>query len=170
MRRCNGPPALCYSQAGRPHAEIATLTDLRRHPPRRSRERLAGYVWLPRLIDKVRAFQAGTLGAYAYPSVTDRAFMKTFRLTPALIEQTVRASADDTAIADQLRQSSGLTQNTIDAKSRAFERRYRLVFALLDHDDGYSRGPGYPIPRFLQPFIWRWYQNWAAKKASADEV
>lgn len=146
------------------------MTDLRRHPPRRSGERLAGFVWLPRLIDKVRAFQAGTLGAYAYPSVTDRAFMKTFRLTPASIERAIRATSDETAIAEELRRRCGLDQEAIDAASRVFERRYRFVFALLDHDDGYSRGMGYPIPRFLQPSIWRWYQQWAAKKASADEL
>ena len=36
--------------------------DLGQHPPRRWSETLAGMIWLPRLIDKVRAFQAGTLG------------------------------------------------------------------------------------------------------------
>jgi len=44
------------------------MTDLWIQPPRRWNETLAGYLWLPRLIDKIRAFQSGTLGAYAYPS------------------------------------------------------------------------------------------------------
>ena len=123
--------------------------DLREHPPRRSRERLAGFIWLPCLIDKVRAFQAGTLGAYAYPSLTDRLFMRRFRLTQALLEQTLRATLNDELIAEQLQQASGLSQNTIAASSDAFEGKYRLVFAVLDCDDGYAREIGYPIPRFL---------------------
>lgn len=142
--------------------------DLREHPPRRSRECLAGFIWLPRLIDKVRAFQAGTLGAY--PSLTDRLFMRKFRLTPALVEQTVRATLNDELIAEQLQQASGLSQNTIAASSDAFERKYRLVLAVLDCDDGYTRGIGYPIPRFLQPFLWNWYKAWAAKKALATDL
>jgi hypothetical protein len=144
--------------------------DLREHPPRRSRERLAGFIWLPRLIDKVRAFQAGTLGAYAYPSLTDRLFMRKFHLTPALLEQTVCATLIDELIAEQLQRASGLSQNTIAASSDAFERKYRLVFAVLDCDDGYTSGIGYPIPRFLQPFLWNWYKAWAAKKASATDL
>jgi hypothetical protein len=40
--------------------------DLTRQPPRSPYERLGGYVWLPRLIDKARAYAAGTLGDYHY--------------------------------------------------------------------------------------------------------
>ena len=40
--------------------------DLTRQAPRSPYARLGGYVWLPRLIDKARAFAAGTLGAYRY--------------------------------------------------------------------------------------------------------
>jgi hypothetical protein len=40
--------------------------DLTRQPPRSPYERLDGYVWLPRLIDKARAYVAGTLGEYRY--------------------------------------------------------------------------------------------------------
>lgn len=40
--------------------------DLTRHPPRSPYARLGGYVWLPRLIDKARAYVAGTLGEYHY--------------------------------------------------------------------------------------------------------
>ena len=144
--------------------------DLREHPPRRNRERLAGFIWLPRLIDKVRTFQSSTLGAYAYPSHTDRAFIRKFRLTPALSEQTVRATPNDELIAEPLQQSSGLSQDTISARSDAFEKKYWLVFAVLDRDDGYARGIGYPIPRFLQPFIWNWYKEWVANKASATDL
>ena len=67
--------------------------DLGQHPPRRWSDTLAGMIWLPRLIDKVRAFQAGTLGSYAYPSALDQSFMRRFQLTPAYIEPLVRENA-----------------------------------------------------------------------------
>ena len=38
--------------------------DLRTHPPRGPREQLAGLLFLPRTIDKVRAKLQGTLGLY----------------------------------------------------------------------------------------------------------
>src|SRR5437870_4591357 len=74
------------------------MTDLSTHPPRRWNETLAGYLWLPRLIDKVRAFQGGKLGTSAYPSLLDRAFFRLFDLSPAFIEQAVRQLQMDEAI------------------------------------------------------------------------
>jgi hypothetical protein len=44
------------------------------------------------------------------------------------------------------------------------------AFRILDQDDGYAKGRGYPIPRFLQPFLWRAYQRWRGRKASADRL
>jgi Domain of unknown function (DUF5069) len=40
--------------------------DLTQHPPRSPRERLGGYVLLPRVLDKGRAAVAGKLGEYHY--------------------------------------------------------------------------------------------------------
>jgi len=40
--------------------------DLTQHPPRSPRERLGGYVLLPRVLDKARASLAGKLGEYHY--------------------------------------------------------------------------------------------------------
>lgn len=48
--------------------------DLTRHPPRSPRTRLGGYVHLPRLIDKARAFAAGKAGDYHYPCPFDARF------------------------------------------------------------------------------------------------
>ncbi len=144
--------------------------DLRQHPPRRWSDTLAGMIWLPRLMDKVRAFQAGTLGTYAYPSALDQSFMRRFQLTPAVIEPLVRDAASDDAIADVIRQRLNLTDEEVEYRCGVFRKKYRLAFAVLDRDDGYVRGLGYPIPRFLQPPLWRWYQRWSAQKASATSV
>jgi hypothetical protein len=40
--------------------------DLTQHPPRSPRQRLGGYVLLPRILDKGRAALAGKLGEYHY--------------------------------------------------------------------------------------------------------
>ena len=48
--------------------------DLALHPPRSPRTRLGGYVHLPRLIDKARAFAAGKNGDFHYPCPFDARF------------------------------------------------------------------------------------------------
>ncbi len=144
--------------------------DLRQQPPRRWSDAVAGMIWLPRLIDKVRAFQAGTLGAYAYPSALDQSFMRHLRFTPAQIESLVRDMRSDEAIAEALRQRSPLGNEEIRTRCAAFQEKYRWAFAVLDRDDGYVRGLGYPLPQFLQRPLWRWYQRWSAQKANATAV
>ena len=143
---------------------------LGQHPPRRWSDTLAGMIWLPRLIDKVRAFQAGTLGTYAYPSALDQSFMRHFQLTPAYLESLVRETRSDDAIGASIRLHIQLTDEEVETRGRVFREKYRWALAVLDRDDGYIRGLGYPIPRFLQPPLWRWYQRWAAQKASATSI
>lgn len=124
--------------------------DLRQRPPRRWSESLGGLIWLPRLIDKVRAFQAGTLGAYAYPSALDRSFMRSFHLTPALIERLVRENSSEESLGRAVRALIPMTDEEIDHRTELFRRNYRLAFALLDRDDGYISGIGYPLPDFCK--------------------
>ncbi len=144
--------------------------DLAQHPPRRWSDTLAGMIWLPRLIDKIRAFQGGTLGTYAYPSALDQSFMRRFRFTPAFIERVVRETASDDAIGIVIRQHLQLTDEEVASRCTVFRKKYRVAFSVLDRDDGYARGLGYPLPRFLQAPLWRWYQRWAAQKASATSI
>jgi Domain of unknown function (DUF5069) len=51
--------------------EVLRTKDLAREEPRPMDDELAGYAWLPRLIDKGRAFAAGTLGTYYHPCPVD---------------------------------------------------------------------------------------------------
>ncbi len=46
--------------------------DLTEHPPRSPRVRLGGFVHLPRLLDKARAFSNGRHGDYIYPCPLDQ--------------------------------------------------------------------------------------------------
>ncbi|MBP8117571.1 MAG: DUF5069 domain-containing protein [Nitrospira sp.] len=144
--------------------------DLRQQPPRRWSDTLVDLIWLPRLIDKVRAFQSGTLGTYAYPSALDLSFMRHLRLTPADIEPLVRDMPSDDAIGAAIRRRIPLTEEEIRTRCAAFQEKYRWAFAILDRDDGYVRGLGYPLPQFLQRPLWRWYQRWSAQKASATSI
>ena len=51
-----------------------SVPDFTQHPPRSVRVRLGGYVHLPRLLDKARAFAAGKHGGYKYNCPLDRHF------------------------------------------------------------------------------------------------
>lgn len=146
------------------------MVDLTAHPPRRWSDKLAGYVWLPRLVDKVRAFQSGNLGTYAYPSFLDRVFLKYCHLSPAQIEQAVREHTSDEAIGTFVRRHTNHMQEQIEALNERFRQRWGMALRTLDCDDGYMKGLGYPIPQFLQPSIWRLYRKWAAGKASATKL
>jgi len=87
-----------------------------------------------------------------------------------LIEQAVRENTGDEAIGTFVRRHTNHRQEQIEALNAQFKRRWGLALRTLDCDDGYRKGLGYPIPRFLQPFIWRMYRQWAAKKASATKL
>lgn len=131
---------------------------------------MGGMIWLPRLLDKLRAYQAGTLGSYAYPSALDQSFMRRFKLSPAMFERLAREAGTDDAIAAAIRRHINLSDQEIAARCNEFQKKYSFAFAVLDRDDGYVSGIGYPIPQFLQSPLWRWYQRWSAQKASADSV
>jgi hypothetical protein len=77
-----------------------TAKDLIREYPRSPYEILQGFPWLPRLIDKVRAKHAGTLGAYTpYPCGADRRFLAAFIIDTAALEQFIAGGASDEEIA-----------------------------------------------------------------------
>lgn len=55
----------------RPDERIPTK-DLAVEEPRPMTDRLGDYAWVPRMIDKSRAYRAGTLGDYVHPCPIDR--------------------------------------------------------------------------------------------------
>jgi hypothetical protein len=64
--------------------------------------KLAGYPWLPRMIDKARASQAGTLGTYyRYPCPIDRAFLDLLGIDADTFRE-IANHADGQAVVDQL--------------------------------------------------------------------
>lgn len=73
--------------------------DLTRDYPRSPADSLAGFPWLARLIDKVRAKHAGTLGEYVpYPCGGDKRFLSTFGLDADALENLIASGATDEQI------------------------------------------------------------------------
>jgi hypothetical protein len=66
---------------------------------------LHGYAWLPRMIDKARAKQAGTLGTYVHPCPVDQRCLTLLGLDADAVAfgAVVARSADDDAVLDGLR-------------------------------------------------------------------
>jgi hypothetical protein len=72
--------------------------DLRTTFPRAGREKLGGYVFLGRIIDKVRAMQAGTEGEYVGYCPMSLAFLQETAVSQEAFDAQIRSGADDSAI------------------------------------------------------------------------
>lgn len=78
--------------------------DLTREFPRSPLDEIAGIPWLPRLIDKVRAKHAGTLGDYTpYPCGADQRFLATFGLDRDALENLIASGVADAEVAEWCR-------------------------------------------------------------------
>ena len=70
--------------------------DLTQRPPRSPRLRLGGYVLLPRILDKVRALNAGTNGEYHYGlRRMDRHFFNFLGLDPDAFQAAAKLGGGD---------------------------------------------------------------------------
>ncbi|MBM3270058.1 MAG: DUF5069 domain-containing protein [Candidatus Sericytochromatia bacterium] len=84
--------------------------DLSREFPRSPFESIQGIPWLPRLIDKVRAKQAGTLGDYTpFPCGADKRFIATFHVDGGALEQVIFGGASDEEVAAWCLANAGRT-------------------------------------------------------------
>lgn len=76
-----------------------TVKDLTKECPRSPYEMLGGIPWLARLIDKVRAMQAGKLGEYTpYPCGGDQNFLGTLGLDADALKAEITAGKTDDEI------------------------------------------------------------------------
>jgi hypothetical protein len=74
-------------------------TDLTRRPPRSMRQRLGGFVLLPRILDKGRAKLAKKNGEYNYDSPTDQHLVRFLGLElEALLEELAKGIGDEEAL------------------------------------------------------------------------
>jgi len=70
--------------------------DLTQHPPRSPRVRLGGFVHLPRLLDKARAFCAEKNGGFVYPCPMDLRLLDFVGIDPETFLSAVRTGKSDT--------------------------------------------------------------------------
>ncbi|MGC3991317.1 MAG: DUF5069 domain-containing protein [Chthoniobacteraceae bacterium] len=69
--------------------------DLTQRPPRSSRSRLGGYVYLPRMLDKCRALLAGKNGEYNYACPLDQRLLTFLDLDPEALKTEVATGKGD---------------------------------------------------------------------------
>lgn len=79
--------------------------DLRKHYPRSPRETLAGYVHLPRMIDKCRASLAGTEGDYIYPCPMDERLLDFTGITAKQFSKAVQ-EMDEAAVGEWFKKTA----------------------------------------------------------------
>jgi hypothetical protein len=87
-----------HAPSPRPVAKNLTHED-----PAPMEAKLAGYPWLPRMIDKARASHAGTLGTYyRYPCPIDAACLELLGIDADTFRDIANQAIDDQAVIDQL--------------------------------------------------------------------
>ena len=79
--------------------------DLSKTYPRSPREKLAGYIHLPRMIDKCRATLAGTEGDYIYPCPMDQRLLDFAGITAKQFSKAV-SEKDDAAVAEWFKKTA----------------------------------------------------------------
>lgn len=117
---------------------IAQNVDLRAGPPRRWNTSVDGVVWLPRLIDKTRAYQAGMLGTYLYgQSPIDDSFLRRAALDYQTFSEIVRTTGgDDAAVLAAIEaRAPGVTER-LRAWGTKLAAKQQVFLAVLDLDDG----------------------------------
>jgi hypothetical protein len=135
--------------------------DLTTGAPRSPYDEVGGIVFLPRTIDKMRAFVAGTVGAYNAKTGVSTGVFDLFGVTPDEFEQIVRDNQTDEGVLQALMTRKPVSQAEIDDWDRravnrsptdeaAWERHWkqladagygdrkdiRTTFDRLDLDDG----------------------------------
>ncbi|MDE3224806.1 MAG: DUF5069 domain-containing protein [Nitrospirota bacterium] len=79
--------------------------DLRTQFPRSPKDKLAGYVHLPRMLDKCRATLAGTQGEYIYPCPMDQLLLAFAGIAAEQFTEAARGMTD-TALAEWFKKTA----------------------------------------------------------------
>jgi hypothetical protein len=95
--------------------------DLTTTVPRSPFDEIDGYAWLPRMLDKARAYFAGTHGEYsAYPCPGDMNFLKYFGIEATALGEVIKGGASDEAVAAYITEHTSRSQ----ADRAAFAQRF----------------------------------------------
>ena len=116
-------------------------------PPRWNVE-VDGIRWLPRMIEKARMHERGTLGAYLIGhSPVDAALLKRLNISTEVFVQLVCLQPDDMNVLIALR-ARGIDEAAVRRWSEDFPRRYAPYIRLWDLHEGYT-----PPKRWQAPLI-----------------
>lgn len=155
--------------AAAPHTALPyPEADLRVHPPRNAREQLAGLVFLPRTIDKVRAKLQHTSGFYRVgPGLSIRLF-EWLGISEEDFTQAVRDATSDDDIAEYIRTHCDTT-TFAEINQRLLER------AIRDDEQFAEVLPRYPVLRDY-PQLRNWFEifeiddRWSFDPTNAAKV
>ena len=142
--------------------------DLRAHPPRSSRAMLAGLVFVPRTIDKMRAKIAGTLGEYKIGPGLSIYLFEWLGITEEQFEAAVREAATDNDVGDWL------TSHTDPSVYASINERLSAR-AIRDEAHFAEVLPRYPVLREY-PHLRNWFEildlddRWIFDPANAEKV
>jgi hypothetical protein len=84
----------------------SSFPDLTKRSPRSPRQRLGGYVLLPRMLDKGRAEIAGKNGEYHYNCPLDQHFVNFTGIDPAVLREQLVAGKGDGEILDWITETA----------------------------------------------------------------
>jgi hypothetical protein len=142
--------------------------DLRVHPPRGPREQLAGLVFVPRTIDKVRAKLENTLGLYRVKPGLSGYLFDWLGITEEQFTDAVRGAKNDSEIAEWLRTHCDTT--TFGAINQRLSER-----AIRDDEHFAEVLPRYPVLREY-PQLRNWFEiielddRWIFDPANAEKL
>lgn len=123
--------------------------DLREHPPRGAREKLAGIYFMARTVDKVRAKLQGTLGMYkVLPGISGYMF-DTLGITEEQLEEVVRNAKDDAEVATWL-------ERTVPPDKIAATNEMLINRRIRDDAHRAEIAPRYPILN-ERTDLWNWF-------------
>ncbi|MDO8588152.1 MAG: DUF5069 domain-containing protein [Armatimonadota bacterium] len=94
--------------------------DLTKQFPRAGEQMLAGYPWLPRMIDKCRAYTEGSLGDYIFPCPIDMQVLTELDVTEDEFEAAVRGTETDVEVLERL----GIPEENPDPAVAAWTREF----------------------------------------------
>jgi hypothetical protein len=136
--------------------------DLTKHPPRRWNDTFEGIAWLPRLIDKARAYDAGTLGSYLFgQSPVDNSFLAAAGISYDDILNATRLASDDAGVLTEIDRIAPGATDRLRQWSANPPAICRASFTLADADEGHANGFSRVLSIIPQPLyagyiaVWR---------------
>ena len=106
--------------------------------PRRWTETLDGIRWLPRMIDKARMEEQGSLGAYLFGhSPIDKELLARVGMSTAEFARVVKEHSDDAGVLGALRRHPGFDEARVRRWSERLPKHFKTLIYLIDVDERY---------------------------------